>query len=180
MKTRFLALAALAALLFVSPARAHDGVVHAGDLDLAHFWVRASIGKLTNSAAYVMIKNKGGAADRLVSASSPLANKVELHEHIMEGDIAKMRPVAGVDVPAGGMAELKPGGYHIMIMGLKEPLKEGTTFPLTLTFAKGGSVKLEVPVVKGQPMKMDHGSMDHGKIDHGTMDHGSMGDMHKK
>ena len=97
-------------------------------------------------AAYFRIKNTGPVADALVSASSPVAMMVELHETVMEGATAKMQPVAKIEVPANGEQVLKPGGYHIMLMGLNQELKVGDTIQLTLTFEKSGTMTISVPV----------------------------------
>lgn len=145
-----------AALLISLPA-------FAGDVTVTDAWARATIGQLKNSAAYMTLKNVGKADDRLLSAASPAAARVEVHENIIENGIAKMRPVDALAVPAGASAELKPGGHHIMIMGLKAPLADGGTLPLTLTFEKAGRIEVQVPVSKGMPgAHMDHDKMDHG------------------
>src|SRR3546814_7663300 len=87
-------------------------------------------------------------SDVCSSDPSPVAEHVEIHEHVMDGNAMRMRPVDGVPLPAGGMAELQPGGYHVMLIGLKHPLKQGEHFPLTLTFEKAGTVTIEVPVLR--------------------------------
>ena len=91
-----------------------------------------------------------------------------MHTHLMDGDVMRMRQVEAVEVAAKGMAALKPGSHHIMLIGLKEPLIEGNSFPLTLTFEKAGKVAIEVKVEAV-------GSMGPGGMDHGTMNHDSMG-----
>ena len=96
---------------------------------------------------------KHGAADRLVSASSPAAERVETHTTLRDGDISRMREVKGYQVPARGTVELKPAGSHLMLVNLKAPLKEGTTVPLTLKFEMAGEVKTELqvrPLVGGE------------------------------
>ncbi len=133
-------------------------------IQVATPWVRASIGQAPNTAAYMLISNMGTKADKLVAGATPVAKKVEIHEHVMDGNIARMREVSGIPVAAGVTAALKPGGYHVMIMGLKQPLKDGDTMPLTLTFETAGEITLEVPVMKKAPkgmtdMKMDHKGM---------------------
>ena len=97
-------------------------------------------------AVYVTLSNSGSQADALVSASSDAAQTVELHEVKNEGGVMKMRPVSAIPVPAGGKAELKPGGYHIMLMGLKHDLKPGEKVPVTLKFEHGGEVRVEAAV----------------------------------
>jgi copper(I)-binding protein len=91
------------------------------------------------------IENKG-AADQLVSASSPIAGEVQLHEMAMDGDVMKMRQVKDIVVPAGGAVELKPGGMHLMFMKIKAPLTVGETVSVKLKFAKAGEVEVKMPV----------------------------------
>jgi copper(I)-binding protein len=99
-----------------------------------------------NGAVYVTLSNAGAQADSLLSASSEVAQTVELHEVKNEGGVMKMRPVQAIPVPAKGKTELKPGGYHIMLMGLKQDLKPGDRIPLVLKFEKGGEVRVEAAV----------------------------------
>ncbi len=115
-------------------------------VDVTEVWARASAGPANIGAAYAKIANRGNGADRLISASSPVAGTVELHTMAMEGDVMKMRAVTSIDVAPGASVELKPGGFHVMLIDLKAPLKEGTSFPLTLTFEKGGSSTFQVQV----------------------------------
>lgn len=113
-------------------------------LQIDNAWSRATPGKSDIGAAYVTIRSP--TADRLIGASTPLANKAELHTMEMSGMVMKMRPIAGIDIPAGQPVTLGPGGMHIMLMGLKEPLKAGQSFPLTLTFQKAGPRTVTVAV----------------------------------
>jgi hypothetical protein len=99
-----------------------------------------------NGAVYVTLTNGGAQADSLVSASSDAAQKVELHEAKNEGGVMKMRPVKAIPVPASGKTELKPGGYHIMLMGLKHDLKPGENVPVTLKFERGGELRIQAAV----------------------------------
>ena len=125
-------------------------------------WARATPGTAKNGGAYLMIANTGASADRFVAAAADVAERVEIHTHIDDNGIMRMRKVDGIDVPAGGTVMLKPGGYHIMFLGLHKPLKKGDEFPLTLTFEKAGKQTVEVEVqavgaMKGGDMKhMDH------------------------
>ena len=160
-------LAAAALSGFGSIARADD--VTLGSLKIDHPWARASAGPARNSAAFMTIHNAGD-ADRLVAAAADVSERVELHTHMMEGDVMKMRQVEAIEVPAGGMAELQPGGFHVMLIGLKAPLKEGEHFPLTLTFEKAGEMTLEVTV---EAITSMGGGMNQGS-GHGTMNHGTM------
>jgi len=137
----------LAALLaFCSGvAVAHDYKVK--DLTIGHPWARPTPGGVTNGAVYVTLINQGKTPDRLLQASSPIAAGVMLHSNVKEGDIVRMRHVESVEIPPGQTVELKPGGLHIMLMGLTRPLKEGDMVPLTLTFANEGEVAIEVMVM---------------------------------
>lgn len=92
------------------------------------------------------MQTKTGQPDRLISASTPDAETVEIHDHIRDGDVMRMRRIDGVDIPAEGSAVLQPGGKHLMLIGLKIPLFEETVFPMTLVFEKAGPVEIEVIV----------------------------------
>jgi copper(I)-binding protein len=109
-------------------------------------WTRATAPGAKVGGGYMLIRNQGATADKLVSASSPAAGKVELHVHVNDGGVMKMREVPGYDVPAKGSFELKPGGAHLMFMNLKAPFKEGDKVPVTLKFEKAGEVKAEFQV----------------------------------
>jgi len=117
-----------------------------GKLEVSSPWARATPSRSENGVAYLTIQSP--AADRLVSVSSPVAKKVELHTMSMQDMVMKMRPLAGLDIPAGQPVSLKPGGEHVMLLGLNRPLLEGQSFPLTLTFEKAGSLTVSVPVEK--------------------------------
>ena len=109
-------------------------------------WGRTSPKSATNGAVYLVIENKGSEADRLIGASSPVAETVELHEHIEEDGVMKMRPIEGLDIPARGQVELKPGGYHVMLIGLLETLEVGDGISVTLMFEKSGEITLEAEI----------------------------------
>ena len=105
----------------------------------------------------MMIANKGGQDDKLVSASAVVAKKTEIHETTMDGGVMKMRMLmGGLTIPAGGKVELKPMGLHVMLMGLTEKLVEGETLALTLTFEKAGSLELAVPIAGPGAMEAPH------------------------
>jgi len=153
------AAAALAAALFAGPALA-------GDIEVHHPWARASAGPARAGAAFMGIHNNGAAADRLVAVSAGVSKTAELHTHIKDGDVMMMRRVdGGIPVPAEGVVHLEPGGYHVMFMGLTAPLKGGDTFPLTLTFEKGGTMTVEVEVKGAGAVGPMHGP-DHKHGDH--------------
>lgn len=105
-------------------------------------WARATPPGAKVAGGYMLIRN-AGAADKLLSASSPAAAKVELHVHINDNGVMKMREVPGYEVPAKGAFELKPGGAHLMFMDLKQPFKEGDKVPVKLKFEKAGEVSAE-------------------------------------
>jgi periplasmic copper chaperone A len=134
-------LAFVASLVIASAALAQNN-----QLEVSNAWARATPGKAETGAAYLTIQSP--TADRLLSASSPVAKKTELHTMSMEGMVMKMRPLAGIDIPAGQPVALKPGGQHIMLEGLGAPLREGQSFPLTLTFEKAGTRTVTVAIEK--------------------------------
>lgn len=140
----------LAFVLFFSAsasALANDAkAVTAGDLQISAAWARASVS--TAGAAYLTITNTGTADDVLTGASTGIAGRAELHQHLMDGGVMRMRPVeGGVVIPAGQTVVLKPGGLHVMLMGLTEPFDQGKIFALTLTFKTAGTVAIEVPIL---------------------------------
>ena len=139
MSIKFLALAA--SLVLASAALAQNN-----QLEVNNAWARATPGKAEGGAAYLTIQSP--TPDRLLSVSTPVAKKAELHTMSMEGMVMKMRPLAGVDIPAGQPVTLKPGGEHIMLEGLGAPLREGQSFPLTLTFEKAGTRTVTVAIEK--------------------------------
>lgn len=119
-------------------------------------WARASLGQTGTSAVYMTLETSGEEGDRLIAAATPVARSAELHTHVMEGGVARMRPVAAIEIAPGEPAVLAPGGVHIMLTGLSEKLVEGNTVPLSLTFEHAGTVELEVPV-RGVGGDMSHG-----------------------
>lgn len=116
-------------------------------LTLSKFWVRASIGMAPNSAAYGRIAIEQG-TDRLISAASPLVDTIELHEHIHDQGVMRMREVeGGFTIAEGQPLVMQPGGYHIMLLGVRSALAAGETLPLTLTLASGQTIELNIPIV---------------------------------
>ena len=114
-------------------------------VSVEHAWARASPRGAPNGAAYVTLVNNGSESNRLVGASSPVAINIQIHEEKTENGISRMRQLDGIDLPPGSTIMLKPSGIHLML-GLKQPLKQGQTFPLTLTFQKAGVVDVTVKV----------------------------------
>lgn len=141
---RFLILLSVLCTAFISAASAQTSP----PIEISHAWARATATSAANGAVYLTVTNHGAAADTLTGAATPVAAKAQMHVTIDDNGVMKMRPVAAVPVKAGGGAEFKPGGMHIMLLGLKHPLKAGDSFPLTLTFAKAGAVETTVMVEK--------------------------------
>ena len=109
-------------------------------------YTRATVPGQQVAGGFMKIENKGASVDQLLSASSPAAGEVQLHEMAMEGNVMKMRQVKDIAVPAGGAVELKPGGLHLMFMNIKAPLTAGETVPVKLKFAKAGELEVKMPV----------------------------------
>ena len=116
-----------------------------GSVQIENAYTRSTVPGQMAAGGFMKIENKG-ALDQLISASSPVAGEVQLHEMAMEGNVMKMRQVKEVVVPAGGAVELKPGGMHLMFMNIKAPLTAGETVPVKLKFAKAGEVEVKMPV----------------------------------
>ena len=118
-----------------------------GTLVIDHPWARPSLGASPNGVVYMIITNKGDVADKLLTVGGNVAEKVELHTTLMDGDVMRMRPVPdGVEILPGQTVEIAPGGLHVMLMGLSAPLKEGDRFSLALMFERAGSVNVDVHV----------------------------------
>jgi periplasmic copper chaperone A len=124
-------------------AQAHSFKI--GSIDIGHPYARATAPGQPTGGGYLSLDNHGG-DDRLLSASAGISSSVELHSMSMDGDVMRMRQVDGVALPAGKVVELKPGGLHIMFVGLKAPLKAGDKFPMKLKFEKAGEVEVIVSV----------------------------------
>lgn len=119
----------------------------AADLEISGAFLRASPKVANAGAGFLTIKNATDQDDRLVAAEAGISKSVELHTHVRDGDIMRMRQVEAIAVPAGGIAELKPGGDHVMFINLTQPLKEGERVPVTLVFAKAGRKVVDMPVL---------------------------------
>ena len=118
---------------------------------VAGAWTRPFAGSDGAAAVYLRIENSGDGGDRLTGVETPAAAKAEVHSTQMDGDIMRMRPADSVEIGAGEAVALAPGDMHIMLTGLKQGLKEGDRFPLTLVFAKAGRVETEVAVGEKGP-----------------------------
>ena len=138
---------AFAALLAVLGAPAHAQEVKAGDLVITQPWSRATPGGAKIAGGFLTIENKGAVPDRLVSGAGDIAGKIEIHEMAMNNGVMTMRPLdKGLVIEPGKTVKLAPGGYHLMLLDLKRPLKQGEQVPVTLEFEKAGKVKLSLDV----------------------------------
>lgn len=176
MMLRFFAATSTALLISISAAQAHssskstNNEAHAhtnhashteaaklGDLSLSSPTVRASVPGASVAGGYILITNNGKEADRLVTASTPTADHVEIHEMTMENDVMKMRQLKdGLKIPAGETVELKSGGYHLMLMQPEKPYVEGEKVLITLEFEKAGKVDLEFNVTSAKGKASNH------------------------
>ncbi|MEQ8228444.1 MAG: copper chaperone PCu(A)C [Rhodospirillales bacterium] len=152
-----LPLAAFALLSFPAAVQAHDIKSHGAmekpaaaeqGIAVSGAWARPTIAKMRISAAYFQASLAGDGEDKLIGVKADIAARAELHEHVMEGTIARMRPVSEVALSAGSPVVFKPGGYHVMLFDLKQALQEGETFSMTLVFQKAGDVPVTVQVMK--------------------------------
>jgi periplasmic copper chaperone A len=139
--------ACVAALFVVSAAPAAAGDARAGDLVITQAWSRATPTGAKVAGGYLTIENKGTSPDRLVGGSGDSAGKVEIHEMAMNNGVMTMRPLdKGLAIEPGKTVKLAPGGYHLMLMDLKKPFKQGEQVPVTLEFEKAGKVPLSLDV----------------------------------
>lgn len=160
---RVLLLAALA-LFAAAEAQAQSSTL--ANIKIGHPWARPTPRGAKTGAVYLSLQNTGSEADNLVSVNSPAAGKTQIHKTSNERGVMKMRPAEGVELAPGTTVEFKPGGYHIMLLDLKQTLVEGQTVPLTLTFAKAGTIQVDVRVEKTGDES--GGGMMHGQgMDHG-------------
>ena len=151
-KLKTVLIASAAVLSMAVGAVAEDYTV--GNVMIGEPWARVTL-KSRPAAAYMTLHNMGDAADKIVAASSPLAERVEMHTHSMTDGVMRMRKVEAIDLVPKGHTELKPGGLHLMIFGLKEQLKKGQVIPVTLTLKTAGKVEIKA-LVGGKAGGMDH------------------------
>ena len=140
-------LAALLTLAVIGSAAAHGG--RAGDIEIVHPFATPSLAGTTNGSAYLAsLDNTGTVGDKLLRASSPAAERVELHSMAVDAQgVMRMREVVAIDIAPKASVKMRPGmGLHLMLIGLKQPLKEGASFPMTLEFERGGKVEVKVVV----------------------------------
>lgn len=139
-----------------------------GPIVVSDAWARASATPaMKTGAAFAVLANEGAEMDRLVAAELPAAERVELHTHAMDGGVMKMRRVDAIEVHPGTPTVLQPGGLHVMFIGLRAPLQEGSVIPLTLIFEKAGRIEVSTDVLapgamgKGPQTPMPHPGMGH-------------------
>jgi copper(I)-binding protein len=165
-------LAFVIVLTGLSVARAED--VKAGDLVISQAWSRATPGGAKAGAGYLTIENKGSQADRLVAISGDVAGKIEVHEMAMNNGVMTMRPLDnGLTIDPGKTVTLAPGGYHLMMTDLKQPMKQGDKVPLTLQFEKAGKVNVTLDV-EGVGAKGPSGESGGGMMMKKMPDHSGM------
>lgn len=143
------ALLVAAGLALATSASAHE-FHRLGDIVVEQPWSRATPVKV--GGAYMTLRNNGAVPDRLVKIASPIAEKAEIHETKIEGGTAMMRPVEAIELKRRASVQLKPGGLHVMLMGLQRPLKEGERIKLSLTFERAGTIDIEARVEKAGAM----------------------------
>jgi copper(I)-binding protein len=174
MIARFLPLAAGLALV----ATASQAL--AGDVIAMHAFARATAPTAVNGAAFMVLMNQSDSDLAVVAAQTEVAERAELHTHIKDGGVMKMRHVDQIALPAGQEVVLQPGSFHIMLMGLKAPLVQGEQFALQLELSNGQSLAVSLPIESaGAMMTMDHGEMDHDDAEHEGEGHGTMGSSSK-
>ncbi|GAB4227683.1 MAG: copper chaperone PCu(A)C [Methyloligellaceae bacterium] len=118
-------------------------------LQVEEAWARPTLGSARNGAVYMVIRNKGAGAVRLTGVRTPASARAEIHRTIQDNGVMRMRPVKeGIEIPANGEVVFKPGGYHVMLLDLTRPLKEGESFPLTLEFAAQRTIEVQVQVTR--------------------------------
>src|SRR4030081_3512923 len=143
--TRAIACAIMLVYFIAAPALAEE--VKAGDLVITQAWSRATPGGAKVAGGYLTIENKGSTPDRLIGGSADVADKLQVHQMTMNNGVMTMRPLnTGLTVEPGKTVKLAPGGYQLMMLDLKSPLKQGDKVPVTLEFEKAGKVKLSLDV----------------------------------
>lgn len=152
-KLALIAPAILCSTLFAGHILAKDYT--AADLHIANPWSRALPPVAKTGAAYLVIDNRGVQDDTLLEVRTPIAGHAEMHEHVHKDGLMKMQQLDTLAVPAGDSVSFKPGGYHIMLFDLKQPLIAGEHFPLTLYFKEAGQLQVEIDVLQDAPAKVE-------------------------
>jgi len=135
---------ALLAIQFILPASAED--FSAGSMTIQDPWARPTPPNAKTGAGYFRVTNNGAAADQLLSASSRIASHVEIHRQILDGTVMRMRRVDSINIAPGQTLSFEPGGYHVMFIGLTQPLVEGDAFPMSIIFQDAGLAEVSVKV----------------------------------
>lgn len=164
---------AAAALTLVGGVAAAE-TYKVGEIEIADPWARATPKGASVGGAYMAITNHGTEADRLAGASTPAADRAEVHQMLMDKGVMSMRPVqGGLEIKPGETVTLNPQSFHLMLFGLKRPLAQGEHVQVTLDFAKAGKVDLEYVVesIGAQGPSASAAGKDHGAMDHGAMGH---------
>ncbi|MCP9337695.1 copper chaperone PCu(A)C [Stutzerimonas xanthomarina] len=130
-------------------------------LEATQAWSRAMPPTAPTGAVYFTLQNPGDSPDRLLGVRTPRAKKAELHTHVHEGEMMRMKQIDSIELPAGGQVEFKPGGHHVMLFELSAPLAAGERFPLTLEFEHAGEVTVEVSIQDQAPEPSGHEHMQH-------------------
>jgi periplasmic copper chaperone A len=154
---RFLLVASALVFAWSGAALAHSYKL--GSLEIGHPWARATPPTAPTGGGFLTVTNTGTTPDRLISVKSAAAETVQVHEMKMEGNVMRMREISGgLGIAPGATVTLAPGGLHIMMMGLKAPLKQGDKVPVTLIFEKAGSIDVELAVVAlgASPKEHEH------------------------
>jgi len=154
--TMKLLFSALILVALAQPALAADKI---GNLVVEKAWARASVAR--NGAAYLTVRNDGKAVDKLIGVSAPVAKLAELHTITMKEGVMRMTPLKAIEINPGEPTVMRPGGNHVMLLGLKQKLLKGQSFPLTLRFEKAGKLTVTVRVMGPGARDMKHG-MGHG------------------
>ncbi len=147
-------IAAAFALAACTPAAETEAP--AGRLEIRDAWAAPTPGGVNVSAGYLAIVNGAGEADRLISASTPRAGRVEVHEMVMTGDVMQMRPAAAIEIAPGAEVALAPGGMHLMFYEIATPFAEGEEVSVTLTFEHAGALDVSLPVRRPTGGRVTH------------------------
>jgi len=153
----------LTALAILAAAPAAAATYRLGGLEAAQPWSRPAAAGM-NGAGYLTLSNRGKAAETLTAVETPAAARVEVHRSSMAGGVMSMRPQPATPIPPGQTVTFAPGGLHLMLLGLKQPLKAGDSFPATLVFASGARMKVTFKVAVAAPAAdpmHDHAGMAH-------------------
>jgi len=154
-----MAFVALTVVFTVAPARVESHGLKKEGVHVSNVWARATIMSAKTGAAYMMIKNNGYAADKLIAIETRISKKASVHQSKVVDGVMHMNAVKKLIIKPGATVMLKLGGYHVMFMGLNNGLKQGDTFPITLVFEKSGPVVVTVTVMKAGGRDIDHNAM---------------------